>query len=55
MDWTYYKGKFLKVGSYMVQYPVVRTNPGVYTLQTCSIEHHFNFFGKHPATVQLMR
>ena len=47
----------VKVSSYTAQYPILRLKAR-YTLlpwQTCSIRHHLNFYGKHPAMLQVMR
>ena len=46
-------GHIKKISSYIAQYPILRIAQSAYTLlpwQTCSIRHHLNFSGKHPAT-----
>jgi len=42
----------------MSQYPVLSTDQSALHFnpwQTCSIKHHFDYPGKHSATLQLMR
>ena len=47
-----------EVRSYITQYPVLRTSQSVLHFtpwQTCSFQSHFNFSGKHSATLKLLR
>ena len=55
--WTF-DVKAIKVSSYIARYPVLRTAQSALhftSWPTCSIQGHFNFSGKHSATLQLLR
>ena len=50
--------KKVKVHSYIAWYPVFETDQSALHFtpwQTCSFQHHFYFYGKHSAMLQLLR